>query len=131
MTTPNSLRDVAERALRALDSEEFPQLKVDLKEAIDQEHQASEKHAYSIKAAKGGNDEFTLYFDVEGDPHDPESWVIAEGLQAFYKGVEITNLFEGYDLEEDIYMQSNEVEKQMADSWADHMIDKYADADRD
>jgi hypothetical protein len=129
MATPNSLWDVAERALRALDSEDFPQLKVDLKEAIDQEHEAAEKHAYSIKAAKGGNDEFTIYFDVEGDSDDPQSWVIAEGLQAFYKGVEITNLFEGCDLEEDIYMQSNEVEKQMADAWADHMIDKYADID--
>lgn len=124
MTTPNSLWDVAERALRALDSEDFPQLKADLKEAIDQEHQASQKHAHSLKLAKGGIDEFTVYFDVEqGD--SPDEWVVAEGLQAFYKGVEITNLFEGEDLDEGIYLQSEAVEQQMADSWADHMIDQY------
>lgn len=128
MTTPNSLWDVAERALRALDSEDFPQLKADLKEAIDQEHQAASKHAYNLKLAKGGIDEFIVYFDVEqGDT--PDEWVVAEGLQAFYKGVEITNLFKGEDLDEGIYLQREAVEQQMADSWADHMIDKYADID--
>lgn len=131
MTTPNSLHDVAERAMRCLDSEDFPQLKLDLLEAISQEQKAVERHAYSIKAAKGGIDEFTIYFDVESDSEDPEGWVVAEGLQAFYKGIEITNLFEGCDLDEDIYIQSNEVEKQMADAWADHMIDKYAEANCD
>jgi hypothetical protein len=130
MTNPNSLWDVAERALRALDSEDFPQLKADLKEAIDQEHQAATKHAYSLKLAKGGIDEFNVYFDVEqGDC--PDEWVVAEGLQAFYKGVEITDLFEGEDLDEGIYLQREAVEQQMADSWADHMIDKYADVDCD
>jgi hypothetical protein len=130
MTTPNSLWDVAERALRALDSEEFPQLKADLKEAIDQEHEAANKHAYNLKLAKGGIDEFNVYFDVEqGDA--PDEWIVAEGLQAFYKGVEITDLFEGEDLDEGIYLQREAVEQQMADSWADHMIDKYADADCD
>ena len=130
MTTTNSLWDVAERALRALDSEDFPQLKVDLKEAIDQEHQAANKHAYSLKLAKGGIDEFTVYFDVE-QGNAPDEWVVAAGLQAFYKGVEITDLFEGEDLDEGIYLQREAVEQQMADSWADHMIDKYADADCD
>jgi hypothetical protein len=126
MSTTNSLWNVAERALRALDSEEFPLLKADLKEAIDQEHQAANKHAYSLKLAKGGIDEFTVYFDVEqGDA--PDEWVVAEGLQAFYKGVEITDLFEGEDLDEGIYLQREAVEQQMADSWANHMIDKYAD----
>lgn len=96
-----------------------------------EESKAASKHSYSIKAAKGGIDEFTIYFDVEGDSGDPENWQVAEGLQAFYKGVEITNLFDGCDLEEDIYLQSKEVEEQMADAWADHMIDKYADADCD
>jgi hypothetical protein len=128
MTNPNSLWDVAERALRALDSEDFPQLKIDLKEAIDQEHQAANKHAYSLKLAKGGIDEFTVYFDVE-QGNAPDEWVVAEGLQAFYKGVEITDLFEGEDLDEGIYLQRDQVEQQMADSWADHMIDKYADID--
>ena len=130
MTTPNNLWDVAERALRALDSEDFPQLNADLKEAIDQEHQASEKHAYSLKLAKGGIDEFTVYFNVEqGDV--PDEWVVSEGLQAFYKGVEITNLFEGEDLDEGIYLQREAVEQQMADSWANHMIDKYTDTNCD
>lgn len=130
MSTPNTLWDVAERALRALDSEDFPQLKVDLKEAIDQEHEAASKYAYSLKLAKGGIDEFNVYFDVEqGDA--PDEWVVAEGLQAFYKGVEITDLFEGEDLDEGIYLQREAVEQQMADSWADHMIDKYADANCD
>ena len=96
-----------------------------------EESVAASKHSYSVKAAKGGIDEFTIYFDVEGDSGDPESWIVSEGLQAFYKGVDITNLFEGSDLEEDIYLQSNVVEEQMADAWADHMIDKYADAESD
>jgi hypothetical protein len=130
MTTPNSLWDVAERALRALDSEDFPQLKADLKEAIDQEHQAASKHPYNLKLAKGGIDEFTVYFDVEqGDA--PDEWIVAEGLQAFYKGVEITDLFEGCDLDEGIYLQREQVEQQMADFWAEHMLQQYAAADYD
>jgi len=130
MTTPNSLHDLAERAMRCLDSEDFPQLKLDLLEAVSLEQKAAERHKYNIKAAKGGTEEFTIYFDVEGDPYDPESWVVAEGLQAFYKGVEITNLFEGCDLDEDIYIQSNEVEQQMADAWAEDKIAEY-EAHRD
>ncbi len=131
MTATSSLHQLALEAVIRSDLDDFPALKQSLREAVDEEQKAAERHAYSIKAAKGGIDEFTIYFDVEGDSDDPESWVVAEGLQAFYKGVEITNLFDGCDLEEDIYMQSNEVEQQMADAWADHMIDKYADADRD
>jgi hypothetical protein len=94
-----------------------------------EESKAASKHSYSVKADKGGADDLTIYFDVEGDPENPESWQVAEGLQAFYKGVDITNLFDGSDLEADIYLQSNVVEEQMADAWADHMIDKYADCD--
>lgn len=95
-----------------------------------EESEAASKHAYSLKLAKGGIDEFTVYFDVEqGDT--PDEWVVAEGAQAFYKGVEITNLFEGEDLDEGIYLQREAVEQQMADSWAEHMIDQYADANCD
>jgi hypothetical protein len=129
MTTTISLHQLALDAVVRSNLDEFPAFKQQLREAVDQEREAASKHSYSIKAAKGGIDEFTIYFDVEGDSGDPESWQVAEGLQAFYKGVEITKLFDGCDLEEDIYLQSNVVEEQMADAWADHMIDKYADCD--
>jgi hypothetical protein len=128
MTTPNSLWDVAERALRALDSEDFPQLKADLKEAIDQEHEASQKHAYNLCINMGGIESATVYFDVEsGDT--PDEWIIAEGLVVFYKGINVTDLFDGVEIEEEIYNQKDSVESMMADAWADHMIDKYADID--
>lgn len=127
MTTPNSLHDAAERALRALDGEDFPQLKEDLEEAVNQEKKAAESHDYSIQIDMGGQD-FIVYFNVTGGDTADE-WIVAEGLQAFYKGIEITELFEGCDLDEAIYMKSNEVESMMADAWADHMIDQYADID--
>ena len=129
MTTPNSLWDVAERALRALDSEDFPQLKADLKEAISQEHQAAQKLPYSLHINMGGYEDVIVYFGVTpGDIAD--EWVVADGLQAFYKGVEVTGLWEDCDLDEAIYMKSNEVAQMMADAWAEGMIDQY-EASRD
>lgn len=126
VTTRKALYDVAERAFRALDSEDFPQLKADLKEAIDQEQEAATKYQYSLKINMGGNDDAIAYFNVEsGDT--PNEWVVAEGAKCFYKGIEITDLFEGSSIDEQIYVQSNEVEDMMADEWAEHMIDKYAD----
>jgi tetrahydromethanopterin S-methyltransferase subunit A len=130
MTATSSLHQLALEAVTRSDLDDFPALKQSLREAVDEEQKAAERHKYNIKAAKGGTDEFTIYFDVEADPHDPESWVVAEGLQAFYKGVEITDLFDGSDLDEDIYIQSNEVEQQMADAWAEDKIAEY-EAHRD
>ena len=128
MTTPNSLWDVAERALRALDSEDFPQLKIDLKEAIDQEQEAATKHQYNLKINMGGIEDAIVYFNVEGGD-TPDEWIVAEGLEVFYKGTNVTGLFDGSEIEGKIYEQNGEVESMMADAWAEHMIDKYADID--
>lgn len=125
MTTPNSIYDVAKRSLLALDEESFPQLRDDLRDVLKQEDTAHVLHQYSLKIDMGGKD-FTVYFSVEsGDT--PDEWVVSEGAKCFYEGIEITELFEGSDIDEQIYMKSNEVEAMMADGWAEHMIEKYAD----
>ena len=86
-------------------------------------------HQFELQIDMGGKD-FTVYFSVEsGD--SPDEWIVAEGAKCFYQGIEITDLFEGSDIDEQIYAKSNEVEQIMADAWADHMIDKYADANCD
>lgn len=91
-----------------------------------EETKAALNYSYNLRINKGGIEDFTVYFNVEaGDT--PDEWIVAEGLEAYYKGVNITNLFEGADIDELIYAKSNEVETMMADAWAEHMIDKYAD----
>lgn len=94
-----------------------------------EEEAAALKYHCCLAINIGGKD-FNVYFDIEtGDT--PDEWVVSEGAKCFFKGVEITELFEGSEINEAIYAQSKEVEQQMADSWAEHMIDKYADADCD
>ena len=73
---------------------------------------AQDAHAYSLCINFGG-DPCRVYFDVEADPAEDEGWVVAEGLQVFFNGHEITRVFEGADVDEMIYMLSAEVERQM------------------
>lgn len=95
-----------------------------------EETAAALKYPYNLRINMGGSANATVYFDVDsGDM--PDEWVVAEGLAVFYKGINVTDLFEGEDIDQKIYDQSKEVEQQMADAWAEHMIDKYADADCD
>lgn len=75
---------------------------------------AQDKHAFSLTINFGGEN-CTAYFDVEPDPSEDYGWVVAEGLQVFYRGTDITGVFEGGDVDEMIYMQSNAVELQMAE----------------
>lgn len=95
---------------------------------LTEESEAASKHPYSLNLNMGGIEDFTVYFSVEGGD-SPDEWIVAEGAQCFYKGIDVTNLFEGPDIDELIYAQSNEVESMMADAWADHMIDRYSDND--
>ena len=123
MTNPATLENHATRALRALDEEEFPQLKQDLRDVLYKEQTAAASHQFNLAIDMGGAD-FNVYFDVEaGD--DIDEWVISEGLQAFYQGIEITELFEGSDLDEQIYARSNEVQDMIDDAWAEAKIDQY------
>jgi hypothetical protein len=131
MNELNSLYNVAALSHFFMDSKKLPALKSDLFNALIKEKEAAKRHPYSIQATKGGNDKFTIYFDVESDLDGPDSWVVADGLQAFYKGIEITDLFESCDLKEYVYVQSKEVEQQMDDRWAEHMLQQYAVADYD
>ena len=124
MSQPNSLYDLAKRSLRAIDEDSWPQLRDDLRDALNQEDNAHALHQYSLQIAFGGTQEATVYFSIEaGDL--PDEWVVSAGAKVFYQGIEITELFEGCDIDEHIYTKSNEVEQQMADAWADHMIDQY------
>ena len=123
MTNPATLENHATRALRALDEQDFPQLKQDLRDVLYKEQTAAASHQFNLAIDMGGAD-FNVYFDVEaGD--DIDEWVISEGLQAFYQGIEITELFEGSDLDEQIYARSNEVQDMIDDAWAEAKIDQY------
>lgn len=97
---------------------------------LTEEAEAASKHQYSLCINMGGIEDFTVYFSIEGGD-TPDEWVVAEDAKCFYKGADVTNLFDGSVIDEKIYDQKKEVESMMADSWADHMIDKYADADCD
>lgn len=114
MSQPNSLHNLCERSLRALDEDSFPQLRDDLRTAIDQEQNAASKHPFNLKIAFGGTEEATVYFSIEeGDL--PDEWVTSEGAQVFYQGVDITALFEGEEIDERIYAQSDDVNRQIED----------------
>lgn len=123
MTNPATLENHATRALRALDEEDFPQLKQDLRDVLYKEQTAAASHQFNLAIDMGGAD-FNVYFDVEaGD--DIDEWVVSPGLQAFYQGIEITELFEGSDLDKQIYARSNEVQDMIDDAWAEAKIDQY------
>lgn len=128
MTATNTLHQLAMDAVTRTNLDDFPALKQELRKAVEQEQEAATKHQYSLKINMGGIDDATVYFNVEGGD-TPDEWIVTEGLEVFYKGINVTDLFDGSDIDEKIYAQSNEVESMMADSWADHMIDKYADID--
>lgn len=128
MTATNTLHQLAMDAVTRTNLDDFPALKQELRKAVEQEQEAATKHQYSLKINMGGIDDATVYFNVEGG-NTPDEWIVTEGLEVFYKGINVTDLFDGSDIDEKIYAQSNEVESMMADSWADHMIDKYADID--
>lgn len=123
MTNPATLENHATRALRALDEQEYPQLKQDLRDVLYKEQTAAATHRFNLAIDMGGAD-FNVYFDIEsGD--DIDEWVISSGLQAFYQGIEITELFDGSDLDEQIYARANEVQDMIDDSWAEAKIDQY------
>jgi hypothetical protein len=124
MTTPNTLHDLATRALRALDEDDWPQLKDDLRLALNQEDTAAALHQFCLAINYGGLDDFNVYFSIESG-NTPDEWVVSEGIKCFYKGVEITALFEGSDIDELIYANSNKVEDMMSDLWAEAQIDRY------
>ena len=126
MTATNTLHQLAMDAVIRANLDDFPALKQELREAVEQEKETAAKHQYSLNINMGGIDDAIVYFNVDGGDA-PDEWIVAESVAVFYKGINVTDLFEGSDIDEKIYAQSNEVESMMADSWADHMIDKYAD----
>lgn len=128
MTATNTLHQLAMDAVTRTNLDDFPALKQELRKAVEQEQEAATKHQYSLKINMGGIDDATVYFNVEGGD-TPDEWIVAEDTALFYKGINVTDLFDGSDIDEKIYAQSNEVESMMADAWAEHMIDRYADID--
>lgn len=124
MSQTNTLHDLAKRSLRALDEDSFPQLRDDLRAAIDQEDTAHALHQFQLDINFGGPQEATVYFSIEpGDT--PEDWQVSEGAKVFYQGIEITELFEGVEIDEKIYFKSDEVETMIAEKWADAKVAEY------
>lgn len=71
---------------------------------------AQDKHAYALTINFGGEN-CAVYFDIENDIDD--EWIVSEGAQVFYRGTDITGVFEGCDVDEMIYMQSQKVQEQI------------------
>lgn len=89
----------------------------------DRELHAVASHQYNITINIGGND-FTAYFDVAcGNTAD--LWIVTDGIQAFYNGTEVTDLFPSIVLKDAIYSKSESVEQLMAEAWAETMIEEY------
>lgn len=81
---------------------------------------------HHMKINFGGDEDADVSFNIEaGDM--PDEWQVAEGLKVTYKDADITNLFEGADVEEHIYMKKDEVEQQIADRIDDVRINEMAD----
>lgn len=128
MTATNTLHQLAMDAVIRGNLNDFPALKQELRKAAEEEKEAASKHSYNLCINMGGIESATVYFNIEsGDT--PDEWIVAEGLAVFYKGVNVTDLFDGAVIDEEIYNQKDSVESMMADAWADHMIDRYADND--
>lgn len=128
MTATNTLHQLAMDAVIRGNLDDFPALKQSLRQAVEEEQEASSKYHYNLKINMGGIDDFIVYFNVEGGDL-PDEWIVAEGMAAFYKGINVTDLFDGAVIDEEIYNQKDSVESMMADAWAEHMIDRYADND--
>ena len=124
MSQPNSLHDLARRSLRALDEASWPQLRDDLRAALDQEDTACALHQFQLEINFGGPQPATVYFSIEPG-ETPEYWEVSEGAKVFYQGIEITELFDGVEIDEKIYFKSNEVETMIAEKWADAKIAEY------
>ena len=89
----------------------------------DRELHAVASHQYNIAINMGGDD-FTAYFDVAcGNTAD--LWIVTDGIQAFYNGTEVTDLFPSIVLKDAIYSKSESVEQLMAEAWAEKMIEEY------
>lgn len=99
-----------------------------LPQSLTEEAEAASKYPYNLCINMGGVESATVYFNVEGGD-TPDEWIVAEGIAVFYKGVNVTDLFDGAVIDEEIYNQKDSVESMMADAWAEHMIDRYADID--
>lgn len=88
------------------------------------EQLAAAKYNHSLKICFGGEAEATVYFNIEvGDL--PSEWIVSETLQVFYKDIDITDLFDGSDIDEHIYMKSNEVERQLEDRQVETMAEYH------
>lgn len=89
----------------------------------ERELHAIAAHEYNITVNIGGDD-FTAYFDIVCG-NTPELWLVTDGVQAFYKGTEITDLLPDSVLKNAIYDKAETVEHLMAEAWAEKMIEQY------
>lgn len=94
-----------------------------------EEGTASAAYPYHLSISLGGEENCTVYFSVTGGEL-PDEWQVAEGLKVFYKGIDITKLLDGSEVDQQIYWQSNKVEDMVAEQWADAKIEEY-EANRD
>lgn len=94
------------------------------------EQQAAEINSYSLQLSFGGTTKATVYFNVEADA-DNESWVVAEGAQLFFKGVEITDFVDGELIDNKIYEQAQDVDRQIEDAMVSAMEEYYRPYDND
>lgn len=92
------------------------------------ESAAACKYPYCLYLNTGGIHTVTVYFNVEqGDGFD--EWVVSDDLVVFYKGVDVTGIFDRYTITELIYANSKKVEDQMEDAWADDLFERYTNID--
>lgn len=94
------------------------------------EKQAAQNHRHSLKINFGGEKDAVVYFDIE-QGELPNEWVVSEGCQIFFNNVEVTDLFEGYVVDQKIYLQQDAVDRQIEDNFASDMEEYYRPYDDD
>ena len=88
------------------------------------EQQAAENNRFSLQITFGGSAKATVYFDVE-EGNEPNEWVVAEGAQLFFKGVDITDFVDGCEIDNKIYEQAQDVDRQIEDAMVSTMEEYY------